>query len=146
MTHARGAADPGGRPRRSRAARRPQAARRSGQPPARADREPAPGGAIGVGGTNRAGGLVARTVAAAVLAVQVVALLLVGTYARRGPRLWGFPFFYWYTLLWLLLGATGMAGCTWLLGRATRPPAAAGAQANQANQARRDAAGGREDR
>ncbi|MCM3921290.1 DUF3311 domain-containing protein [Frankia sp. AiPs1] len=109
-------------------------------------------------------GLVARTATAAVLAVQVIALLLVGTYARRGPRLWGFPFFYWYTLLWLLLGAAGMAGCTWLLGRASRRPTAAGSQAgagqagraapSQAGQAgpgragreRRDAAGGRGER
>ncbi|CAJ63456.1 MULTISPECIES: DUF3311 domain-containing protein [Frankia] len=102
MTHARGTADPGGRPRRS------HTPRRSGRPPA------------------WTGGVVGRTVAAVVLAVQVVALLLVGTYARHGPRLWGFPFFYWYTLLWLLLGAAGMAGCTWLLGRTSGRETAGG--------------------
>jgi hypothetical protein len=48
---------------------------------------------------------------AVLLVVQVVALLLVGSYARADPRLWGFPFFYWYTLLWLGLGAASMAGC-----------------------------------
>jgi hypothetical protein len=71
------------------------------------------------------GALVARMVVAAVLAVQIVAMLLVGTYARRGPRLWGIPFFYWYSLLWLAVGAVGMAGGVWLLGRFTAPPDAA---------------------
>ena len=43
------------------------------------------------------------------LAIPFVALLLVGTYAKHGPRLWGFPFFYWYQLLWVFLAA----GLTW---------------------------------
>ncbi|WP_261564890.1 DUF3311 domain-containing protein [Frankia gtarii] len=68
--------------------------------------------------------MAARGVVAVVLTAQVVALLLVGAYARRSPRLWGFPFFYWYTLLWLLIGAATMAACTWLLGR-TAPAGAA---------------------
>ncbi|CAO5189241.1 hypothetical protein FAIPA1_60177 [Frankia sp. AiPs1] len=63
------------------------------------------------------GGVAARIVAAAVLGVQIVAMLLVGTYARRGPQLWGLPFFYWYSLVWLPVGAVSMAGCVWLLGR-----------------------------
>jgi len=33
----------------------------------------------------------------------------VPSYARATPRLWGFPFFYWYQLLWLFIAA----GCTW---------------------------------
>ncbi|MCK9896714.1 DUF3311 domain-containing protein [Frankia sp. AgB32] len=60
----------------------------------------------------------ARMATAVVLGCQIAAVLLVGTYARRGPRLWGVPFFYWYSLLWLLIGAVGMAGCVWLLSRA----------------------------
>ena len=35
----------------------------------------------------------------------VVALLWVGSYAKDGPRLWGFPFFYWYQLMWVFLSA-----------------------------------------
>jgi hypothetical protein len=42
--------------------------------------------------------------------VPIVALMLVGTYAKDGPRLWGFPFFYWYQLLWVFIAS----GCTWL--------------------------------
>jgi hypothetical protein len=40
----------------------------------------------------------------------IVALMLVGTYANEGPKLWGFPFFYWYQLLWVFIAS----GCTYL--------------------------------
>ena len=40
---------------------------------------------------------------AALLAIPVLALVLVPIYARKGPELWGFPFFYWYQMLWVLL-------------------------------------------
>ncbi|MDT0262386.1 DUF3311 domain-containing protein [Jatrophihabitans lederbergiae] len=45
------------------------------------------------------------------LAIPVLALLIVPIYARRGPELWGFPFFYWYQMLWVLLSGlfTGSA-------------------------------------
>ncbi len=56
------------------------------------------------------------------LSAQVVALMLVGTYARVEPRVWGFPFFYWYTLLWVVAGAASLAGATWLLRRAAVRP------------------------
>ncbi|WP_426561844.1 DUF3311 domain-containing protein [Angustibacter sp. McL0619] len=39
------------------------------------------------------------------LALPVVALLWVSSYAKDTPRLWGFPFFYWYQLLWVFLAA-----------------------------------------
>nr|WP_239062721.1 DUF3311 domain-containing protein [Streptomyces sp. SID13031] len=39
------------------------------------------------------------------LAVSVVVPLLVSTYAKDEPRLWGFPFFYWYQLLWVFVSA-----------------------------------------
>ncbi|CAI7976735.1 MULTISPECIES: DUF3311 domain-containing protein [Parafrankia] len=65
-----------------------------------------------------------RAAVAVLLSAQVVALLLVGTYARVEPRVWGFPFFYWYTLVWLVAGAVSLAGATWLLRRtAGRPDA-----------------------
>ncbi len=34
-----------------------------------------------------------------------VALLWVGSYDRAAPALWGIPFFYWYQLMWVPLGA-----------------------------------------
>jgi hypothetical protein len=40
---------------------------------------------------------------AVLLAIPVLALLLVPIYARKGPELWGFPFFYWYQMLWVLI-------------------------------------------
>jgi hypothetical protein len=39
------------------------------------------------------------------LVVAVVVPLLVPTYAKDAPRLWGFPFFYWYQLLWVFISA-----------------------------------------
>lgn len=43
------------------------------------------------------------------LAVPLVALALVPTYAKQDPHLWGFPFFYWYQFLWVFLAS----GFTW---------------------------------
>jgi hypothetical protein len=49
------------------------------------------------------------TVAAVFLAIPIVALLWVGTYASVEPTLAGFPFFIWYQFLWVFL----CAACTW---------------------------------
>lgn len=40
-----------------------------------------------------------------VLLIPFVALLWPGFYAHERPALWGFPFFYWYQFLWVLLSA-----------------------------------------
>ena len=40
-------------------------------------------------------------IAGVLLALAVVVPLLVPTYSRVDPTLWGFPFFYWYQLLWV---------------------------------------------
>ncbi len=51
-------------------------------------------------------------VAVAILVLApFVALLWVGSYAKVEPRLWGFPFFYWYQLLWVFIasGSTYLA-------------------------------------
>jgi hypothetical protein len=49
-------------------------------------------------------------VAVAILVLApFVALLWVGSYAKEDPRLWGFPFFYWYQLLWVFIAS----GCTY---------------------------------
>lgn len=44
-------------------------------------------------------------VVAVMLAAAMVALLWVPSYAKVTPTLGGFPFFYWYSVLWLLLNA-----------------------------------------
>lgn len=49
------------------------------------------------------------------LAAALVALLWVPSYAKLTPSLGGFPFFYWYTLLWLLLNAALQFGAYQLL-------------------------------
>jgi hypothetical protein len=44
-------------------------------------------------------------VAAVLLAIPLVALLWVSSYARETPRLGGVPFFFWYQFLWVFLCA-----------------------------------------
>jgi membrane protein implicated in regulation of membrane protease activity len=46
-------------------------------------------------------------VCAVLLLAPFVALLWVSSYAKDSPRLLGFPFFYWYQFLWVLLSAGG---------------------------------------
>ena len=47
----------------------------------------------------------AYVVAGILLAAPFVALLWVSSYAQDAPRLFGFPFFYWYQFLWVLISA-----------------------------------------
>ena len=42
-------------------------------------------------------------VAGVLLAIPMVALAWVGSYAHTDPVLWGFPFFIWYQFLWVFL-------------------------------------------
>jgi hypothetical protein len=49
------------------------------------------------------------------LAVAVVVPLLVPTYAKKDPHLWGFPFFYWYQLLWVFISAGLVSIAYWLV-------------------------------
>jgi hypothetical protein len=44
-------------------------------------------------------------IAGVLLAAAIVVPLLVPTYARDEPRLLGFPFFYWYQLVWVFICA-----------------------------------------
>ncbi len=39
------------------------------------------------------------------LAIPFVAMLWVPSYNRVDPQLAGIPFFYWYQMLWIVLGA-----------------------------------------
>ena len=58
--------------------------------------------------------------AAVLLAIPVVALLLVGTYAKDEPRLGGFPFFLWYQFLWVFL-CSGMTYAAYRIVLKARP-------------------------
>lgn len=55
------------------------------------------------------------------LLVPFVALLWLPFYARRTPELLGFPFFYWYQLLWVVLGAA-ITGLVYALTTPGNPP------------------------
>jgi hypothetical protein len=46
-----------------------------------------------------------KILAGVLLAIPLLALLIVPIYARSSPKLWGFPFFYWYQLLWVFIAA-----------------------------------------
>jgi hypothetical protein len=41
-----------------------------------------------------------------ILVLPLIGLLFPGIYARATPELFGFPFFYWYQIAWVLI--TGM--------------------------------------
>ena len=45
------------------------------------------------------------------LLVPCVGLLWVSFYNAQAPELWGFPFFYWYQLMWVPI----TAALTWLV-------------------------------
>ena len=55
-----------------------------------------------------------KVVVAVLLLIGIVVPLLVGTYSKAEPRLFGFPFFYWYQLLWVFLAAA-LCGASYLL-------------------------------
>jgi membrane protein implicated in regulation of membrane protease activity len=67
----------------------------------------------------------ALLVAAAIcLLIPLVALMWVGSYAKSTPRLWHFPFFFWYQFLWVFITAalTYTAHRLVLLARRNAPP------------------------
>lgn len=45
----------------------------------------------------------AKLISGVLLVIPMIALALVPTYSSETPKLWGFPFFYWYLMLWVLL-------------------------------------------
>jgi hypothetical protein len=47
------------------------------------------------------------------LLLPVVATMWVGSYNQLEPTLLGFPYFYWYQLLWVVLSA-GVVGVVYL--------------------------------
>jgi membrane protein implicated in regulation of membrane protease activity len=56
-------------------------------------------------------------VVAALLAAPLVALLWVGSYNSESPHLWGFPFFYWYQLMWVIVAAVATSAAYLLVTR-----------------------------
>ncbi len=50
----------------------------------------------------------------AVLIVPALAALAVPVFNRTAPTLWGFPFFFWYQMLWVILSAA-LVGLIFLL-------------------------------
>lgn len=55
-----------------------------------------------------------KTVVGVLLGIPMLALLIVPIYARSGPELLGFPFFYWYQLMWVFL-ASGFTQAAYLV-------------------------------
>ncbi|WP_287931339.1 DUF3311 domain-containing protein [Arthrobacter sp.] len=49
------------------------------------------------------------------LAAAIVMPLVVPMYAKDGPHLFGFPFFYWYQMMWVPICAILIGICYWLL-------------------------------
>lgn len=50
------------------------------------------------------------------LLIPIAALIFPGIYNRETPTLFGFPFFYWYQLVWVFL-ATAVLGLVYWLQR-----------------------------
>ncbi len=50
-----------------------------------------------------------RVVAAICVIAPFVAMLWIPSYNKTNPKLLGFPFFYWYQLLWVVITAVLMA-------------------------------------
>jgi Na+/proline symporter len=58
-----------------------------------------------------------KAVVAVILLAAIVVPLLVSTYDQIDPRLFGFPFFYWYQLAWVFLAAICCSVSFYLLKR-----------------------------
>lgn len=58
-----------------------------------------------------------KVVVSAILLFAIVVPLLVSTYDQVNPRLFGFPFFYWYQLAWVFLAALCCSVSFYLLKR-----------------------------
>jgi hypothetical protein len=61
-----------------------------------------------------------RVIVGLLIAAPFVALLWVSSYARSGPTLGGWPFFYWYQMLWVPVSAVLTAAAYLLVRRVER--------------------------
>jgi hypothetical protein len=50
--------------------------------------------------------------------IPLVALAVVPLYSRHDPRVLGFPFFYWYSILWVFLTSGFTFGANAVINRA----------------------------
>jgi len=87
-------------------------------PTGSASPESSPKGITGLS-RNKPSVRVRQALAGVLLAVPVAAYLWVGSYARVTPRIAGFPFFYWWQILWVVI-AVALMGCAYLLLRGDR--------------------------
>lgn len=55
-----------------------------------------------------------RLLAYALLVGESVVILIPTIYGRATPKLFGIPFFYWFQLLWIIVGMV-VTGIAWLL-------------------------------
>jgi hypothetical protein len=69
--------------------------------------EPVRGGAVSVAGepSGRRRPSALRRLWYILLLLEFPGVLVPSFYARATPELWGFPFFYWYQLLWVIVSA-----------------------------------------
>jgi Protein of unknown function (DUF3311) len=58
-----------------------------------------------------------KIVVSVILLIAIIVPLLVPTYDQRNPELFGFPFFYWYQLVWVFICAALCGLSFWLLKR-----------------------------
>lgn len=61
-----------------------------------------------------------RVVVFLLLAIPVAALVAVPTYSNATPVLWGWPFFYWYSILWMFITTAMCAVAYVIVARARR--------------------------
>lgn len=61
-----------------------------------------------------------KAVAGVLLAVPLLALAIVPSYAKRTPELWGMPFFYWYQFLWVFIASGFTCAAYVVIARARR--------------------------
>jgi Protein of unknown function (DUF3311) len=68
----------------------------------------------GPGRASRPSGL--RLLAYALLLGECLVILIPSVYASATPKLFGIPFFYWFQLMWIIVGMV-VTGLAWLLVR-----------------------------
>ncbi len=90
------------------------------------------------GGPGRAADtpLGANVIAGVLLGLTGVGLLWVGIYSRLRPTLGGIPFFYWYSMLWVIVNA-GLQAIAYRLVVRRRPSVAGSASASMSGGAGR---------
>jgi hypothetical protein len=65
----------------------------------------------GLAGRRRGNASALKVVAYVLLVGECLVILIPSIYGRATPKLFGFPFFYWFQLLWIIVGmvVTGIA-------------------------------------